>query len=73
MWQGREYPCVLQGNIDSVVFLAGGKAVEDEAQAIYRDRKDRPFVFNLGHGVLPQTLFENIHRFLESTKEVKNS
>jgi uroporphyrinogen decarboxylase len=73
MWQGREYLCVLQGNIDSVVLLAGGKAVEDEVQAIYRDMEDKPFVFNLGHGVLPQTPLENIHRFLEATKEVKNS
>jgi len=73
MWQGRQHPCVLQGNIDSVVLLAGGKAVEDEVQAIYRDTKDKPFVFNLSHGVLPQKPLENIHRFLEATKEVKNS
>ena len=46
----------LQGNLDPVVLLAGWDAVEAQARDILRRAEGAPgFVFNLGHGVLPQT------------------
>lgn len=45
----------LQGNLDPVALLTGGHAMEQEAQAILLAMRGRPFVFNLGHGVMPPT------------------
>ena len=45
----------LQGNLDPAALVAGGEVACREAQRIVATVGDRPFVFNLGHGVLPQT------------------
>jgi uroporphyrinogen decarboxylase len=50
--------CVLQGNLDPVALLVGGEALRAETERIVRalgSGSPRPFVFNLGHGVLPET------------------
>ncbi len=44
-----------QGNLDPLALLVGGKALEGEARRILRSLRGRPHVFNLGHGVLPET------------------
>jgi uroporphyrinogen decarboxylase len=45
----------LQGNLDPVLLLAGGAAMAAEVSRI-QDRLGRgPFIFNLGHGILPDT------------------
>lgn len=45
----------LQGNLDPAALLAGGTIACREARRIVEVLGARPFVFNLGHGVLPQT------------------
>ncbi len=52
-WAARELPAGLpvQGNIDPLVLLAGGQAMEDQARYILECFADRPHVFNLGHGI----------------------
>jgi uroporphyrinogen decarboxylase len=45
----------LQGNLDPFALLQGGKVMEREAHAILDAMDHRPFVFNLGHGVMPPT------------------
>ncbi len=45
----------LQGNLDPFALLQGGEVMEQEARAILSAMKNRPFVFNLGHGVMPPT------------------
>jgi uroporphyrinogen decarboxylase len=45
----------LQGNLDPVALLAGGDCARDEAKRILRTCQGTPFIFNLGHGVLPET------------------
>ena len=51
----------VQGNLDPVLLLAGGAALEARGD---RDPPRRsaagPYVFNLGHGVLPETPPENV-------------
>jgi uroporphyrinogen decarboxylase len=44
----------VQGNLDPVALVVGGKALEDGIRTILDQTKGRPFIFNLGHGV-PQT------------------
>jgi uroporphyrinogen decarboxylase len=50
----------LQGNLDPSVLVAGGKAMEDEADCILRDLSPGRFIFNLGHGIQPQTPPEHV-------------
>ncbi len=51
----------VQGNLDPQVLLAGGEAIEREARAVLLAAGPQPgHIFNLGHGVLPQTPPENI-------------
>jgi len=45
----------LQGNIDPLAVVAGGAAMADAAQAVLDAWKGRPFVVNLGHGIVPHT------------------
>jgi uroporphyrinogen decarboxylase len=45
----------LQGNLDPELLLKGGVAMRDQAQALVRAMAGRPFIFNLGHGVLQPT------------------
>jgi uroporphyrinogen decarboxylase len=45
----------LQGNLDPLALLAGGSALAEEARAIALALRGRPHIFNLGHGVLPDT------------------
>jgi len=55
-WARQALPDVcLQGNLDPAALLAGGAVACREARRIVAALVDRPFVFNLGHGVLPQT------------------
>lgn len=61
---------VLQGNLDPMLLVLGGTAMRDEAEQILRAWSGGPFVFNLGHGILPQTPPEHVaelcrlvHRF----------
>ena len=52
----REFPDLcLQGNLDPVALLTGGPGLRREAEEIVRSLGSGPFIFNLGHGVLPDT------------------
>lgn len=55
--QGR---VVVQGNLDPVALLVGGSVMEQAVREIRAALAGRPFIFNLGHGVLPQTPPENV-------------
>ena len=52
----------IQGNLDPQILRAGGKALDDAVHAILAALGDAPFVFNLGHGVLPDTPLEHVAR-----------
>ena len=57
--------CAVQGNLDPILLVEGGDAMAAAARAILGALRGGPFVFNLGHGVLPQTPPENVARLLE--------
>jgi uroporphyrinogen decarboxylase len=55
-WARRAMPEVcLQGNLDPVALLVGGRTLRAEAERIVAALAGSRFVFNLGHGVLPET------------------
>ncbi len=47
--------CAVQGNLDPLVLVAGGTVMRDEVYRILDTLSGAPFVFNLGHGIVPQT------------------
>jgi len=51
---------VVQGNLDPIYLLAGGGAMREETNRILNHLAAAPFIFNLGHGVLPNTPTENV-------------
>jgi uroporphyrinogen decarboxylase len=53
---------LVQGNLDNLAVVAGGKIMEQETRRILDTLADGPFVFNFGHGILPQTPPEHIER-----------
>jgi uroporphyrinogen decarboxylase len=54
-WAAAELPKELpvQGNLDPLALIAGGEALEAPCSRIISAFEDRPHVFNLGHGILP--------------------
>jgi uroporphyrinogen decarboxylase len=56
----------VQGNLDPALLLGPWQPAEDETRRILRSVNSRPgHIFNLGHGVLPQTPVENLQRLVE--------
>jgi uroporphyrinogen decarboxylase len=54
----------VQGNLDPLAVVAGGAAMERETTAILGAMRGRPFIFNLGHGIVPQTPPEHVAALL---------
>ncbi|MAF49433.1 MAG: uroporphyrinogen decarboxylase [Rhodospirillales bacterium] len=63
-WAAKSLPqgMAVQGNLDNLLLLAGGEAMADAARAIIAAFSDRPHIFNLGHGILPETPPEHVER-----------
>jgi uroporphyrinogen decarboxylase len=55
----------VQGNLDPLALIAGGTALEQAVKNILGAFADRPHVFNLGHGILPDTPITHVERLLE--------
>ncbi|MGI9481326.1 MAG: uroporphyrinogen decarboxylase [Hyphomicrobiales bacterium] len=55
---------VLQGNLDPLCLLNGGDVLESQVQAILASCESSKHVFNLGHGILPETPVENVEKML---------
>ena len=54
----------VQGNLDPVVLLAGGDALDRAVDRIMENFSAGPFVFNLGHGVLPDTPVAHVEQLV---------
>jgi uroporphyrinogen decarboxylase len=54
----------VQGNLDPLVLLAGGTALDRSVDTILKAFSGRPFIFNLGHGILPQTPTAHVEQML---------
>jgi uroporphyrinogen decarboxylase len=50
----------VQGNLDPVLLLAGGEEMRRMVRQICSVLSDGPFIFNLGHGILPETPPEHV-------------
>jgi uroporphyrinogen decarboxylase len=55
----------VQGNLDPQLLRAGGPELDREVEAIRAAFGAGPFVFNLGHGILPDTPIAHVERLVE--------
>ena len=60
----------IQGNLDPLALIAGGAVLEREVDGICAAMRGRPHVFNLGHGVLPQTPPEHVAALVQRVRGV---
>ncbi|MBX9825988.1 MAG: uroporphyrinogen decarboxylase [Xanthobacteraceae bacterium] len=54
----------VQGNLDPLVLRAGGAALDRGVERILAAFSSGPFIFNLGHGILPDTPIAHVARML---------
>lgn len=59
---------VLQGNLDPLALVAGGDAMRGEVAAILQAMRGWPCVFNLGHGIVPQTPPSHVAQLVEQVR-----
>jgi len=66
----RHLPATLtvQGNLDPLRLVAGGPQLDERVDAIVAAFSDRPHIFNLGHGIVPETPIENVARLIDRVK-----
>ena len=62
---------VIQGGMDPKVLLEDKKQIEKETKKYLEIFSKRPYIFNLGHGVLPQTKPETIEFIINLVKDNK--
>ncbi|MCZ7642081.1 MAG: uroporphyrinogen decarboxylase [Pseudorhodoplanes sp.] len=55
----------VQGNLDPLALLAGGAALDAGIEAVLEAFGDGPFIFNLGHGILPETPVAHVEHLLK--------
>jgi uroporphyrinogen decarboxylase len=54
----------VQGNLDPVALLVGGRSLDRSVDRIMETFKAGPFIFNLGHGVLPDTPVAHVEQLV---------
>jgi uroporphyrinogen decarboxylase len=58
----------VQGNLDPLALLAGGAALDRGVDAILAALGGGPFIFNLGHGILPDTPLAHVEQMLKRVR-----
>jgi uroporphyrinogen decarboxylase len=53
-----------QGNLDPLALIAGGEPLEKGVDHILNAVRGRPHIFNLGHGILPETPVEHVAQLI---------
>src|SRR5580700_8071774 len=69
-WRSLGFNCAVQGNLDPVLLFAEWKELKSRAQDILHRAEGRPgHIFNLGHGILPETPVENVKALAKYVQE----
>ncbi len=66
----EEFQTVLavQGNVDPLALLAGGAALDREVDEVMEMLSGGPLIFNLGHGILPDTPIAHVEQMLKRVR-----
>jgi uroporphyrinogen decarboxylase len=60
----------VQGNVDPNILLAGGEALDREVDDVLDKLGHGPLIFNLGHGIFPQTPIAHVEQMIERVRRV---
>jgi uroporphyrinogen decarboxylase len=60
--------CAVQGNLDPMALVAGGTALDRAVDDILAATAGKPFIFNLGHGILQETPIAHVERLLRRVR-----
>jgi uroporphyrinogen decarboxylase len=58
----------VQGNLDPLALIAGGVPLQRAIEKIRSAFRARPHIFNLGHGILPDTPLDNVEALLSAVR-----
>jgi uroporphyrinogen decarboxylase len=73
-WQRIGHDVGVMGNLDPVALFAGKDHIRSQAKKILQQAAGRPgHIFNLGHGILPETPVENVIALVEAVHELSAS
>jgi uroporphyrinogen decarboxylase len=73
-WQRLDHACAVQGNLDPVLLFAEWKELKSRAQDVLKRAAGSPgHIFNLGHGILPETPVENVKNLARFVQEYSNA
>lgn len=59
----------VQGHLDPLALIAGGERLDARVRALREAYSGRPHIFNLGHGILPETPIAHVERLLRVLRE----
>ncbi|MGH8733203.1 MAG: uroporphyrinogen decarboxylase [Burkholderiales bacterium] len=62
----------VQGNLDPLALLAGGTAMDRAIDAVIEAFAGGPFIFNLGHGILPETPIAHVEQMLARVRGARS-
>ncbi len=62
----------VQGNLDPIALASGGEALRRETQRILDGLDGSRHIFNLGHGILPDTPIEHVEALLSQIRGTKH-
>ena len=62
----------LQGNLDPLALAAGGEALLHGVERVMSGFRGVPHIFNLGHGIIPETPIENVERLVDIVRQSRN-
>ncbi|HUS19512.1 MAG TPA: uroporphyrinogen decarboxylase [Terriglobales bacterium] len=69
-WRTLNHRCAVQGNLDPVMLFADKKILLHRCEDILRQANARPgHIFNLGHGILPETPVEHVQALVQHVHE----
>jgi uroporphyrinogen decarboxylase len=70
-WEALNFGGAIQGNLDPVLLFAGQKELRDRTSGILAEAGGRRgHIFNLGHGILPETPVENVRALVDFVREL---
>ena len=71
-WRKVGEGCAVQGNLDPITLFAPVEVLEQRVKEILRAAGGRPgYIFNLGHGIVPETPVENVQAVVKMVREFR--
>ena len=67
----KEIKIPIQGGLDPKILLTDKETLKKETEKYLNIFKDHPYVFNLGHGILPETKIEMVGELINIVRNYK--